>query len=500
MIIIVKFKGEKYVRIPDNLDEAVLKGYNRAKKEERKSIVFNKITLAAAAIILGIIGAGTIGFEKVNAYSIIENIFDYFKEGEYKQNLVKYKEIGNDINLKVEDKGIEINLNKIVIDDNILVASLTVKSDKLRGYDNTEKIRDFIDMEYDLQVNGESPQSDGINVSMIDEKTAAVILEADVSRIILDDLVNIDFNIRRITRGSKKIASGKWDFSVKVNKGDEVTAYEINKNLFYNSDLNLSVNKLLVTPIESKLYLEGKVYNYDAEDELNISSKSEGIDDFIVRGNNGQVLLTESTSGIIDMDGNFNYEFKILSDLSQKEYIDIIKASGNKALRGENNNYILRCSSSSKNGSLNREYISRKPTEKELKDGYGLDSVSYNVDIDKDTAFESIDELRGKEIFINKDSKVIVNDLKITDNYTELIFKLEGSYDYRLLGNVVLFDENMKDYCAYEGASTTIIDIENKIVSVQLTKADLSKKYTIGVPEVSDLILDEEKKVTVRLK
>ena len=140
MIIIVKFKGEKYVRIPDNLDEAVLKGYNRARKEERKSIVVNKITLAAAAIILGIIGAGTIGFEKVNAYSIIENIFDYFKEGEYKQNLVKYKEIGNDINLTVEDKGIEINLNKLVIDDNVLVASLTVKSDKLRGDDHTEKI------------------------------------------------------------------------------------------------------------------------------------------------------------------------------------------------------------------------------------------------------------------------------------------------------------------------------------------------------------------------
>ena len=58
----------------------------------------------------------------------------------------------------------------------------------------------------------------------------------------------------------------------------------------------------------------------------------------------------------------------------------------------------------------------------------------------------------------------------------------------------------MKDYCVYEGASTTIIDIENKIVSVQLTKADLSKKYTIGIPEVSDLVLDEEKKVTVKLK
>ncbi len=481
-----------FINIPDNLDEAILKGYKRAKKEERKSIVFNKRTLAAAAIIVGIIGAGTIGFEKVNAYSIIENIFDYFKEGEYKQNLDKYKELGKDINLKVEDKNIEISLNKVVIDDNTLVVSLTIESDKLKGYENTEKIRDFIDMEYDLQINGESAESSGINVRMIDEKTAAVILEADVSKINLNDLVNIDFNIKRVRRGSEKIASGKWDFSLKVNKGDEVTAYEINKNLFNNSDLNLNVNKLVVTPLQSKLYLEGKINNYD--------SGSNSISDFIVRDNNGEVLLTKSISGSIDIDGNFNYEFKILNDISKKEYIEIIKANGNEALRGENDNYILKCSSSSENGILNREYISRKPTEKELNDGYGLDSVSYNLDIDKETAFQTIDKLRGKEVFSNNESKIVVNDIKTADKYTELIFKLEGNYDYRLLGNVVLFDENMKDYCVYEGASTTIIDIENKIVSVQLTKADLSKKYTIGIPEVSDLVLDEEKKVTVKLK
>lgn len=60
------------------------------------------------------------------------------------------------------------------------------------------------------------------------------------------------------------------------------------------------------------MYLEGKINNYD--------SGINGIGDFIVRDNNGQVLLTESTCGIIDIDRSFNYGFKILSDLSQREY------------------------------------------------------------------------------------------------------------------------------------------------------------------------------------
>ena len=168
-----------------------------------------------------------------------------------------------------------------------------------------------------------------------------------------------------------------------------------------------------------------------------------------------------------------------MNDLSNAEYIEVIKANGNKPVIMDNGNYLLKCSASDKeNAKLSNEFISREPTEKELSDGYGLDKVMYNVDIDKNTAFESIDSLIGKEIVVNNSSKITVKDIVAHDDYTEVVMKIDGNYNYKLLGSRVLFDENMNDSCSFEGSVTNLNDIEEKIVTVKLTKIDVSKKYT----------------------
>lgn len=78
--------------------------------------------------------------------------------------------------------------------------------------------------------------------------------------------------------------------------------------------------------------------------------------------------------------------------------------------------------------------------------------------------------------------------------------KIDGSYNYRLLSGMVLFDEDMNDACAFEGATTVLNDIEEKIVTVKLTKIDPSKKYTIAIQVTTDLVIDENEKVTINLK
>ena len=103
-----------------------------------------------------------------------------------------------------------------------------------------------------------------------------------------------------------------------------------------------------------------------------------------------------------------------------------------------------------------------------------------------------------KRIFIRADS--IVNDIIAHDDYTEVVMKIDGNYNYKLLSNIVLFDEDMNDTCAFEGAMTTLNDIEEKIVTVKLTKIDLSKKYTIAIPVTTDLVIDESEKATISLK
>ena len=59
--------------------------------------------------------------------------------------------------------------------------------------------------------------------------------------------------------------------------------------------------------------------------------------------------------------------------------------------------------------------------------------------------------------------------------------KIDGNYNYRLLSSIVLFDEDMNDSCAFEGSTAIMSDIEEKIVTLKLTKIDPSKKYTIAI-------------------
>lgn len=67
------------------------------------------------------------------------------------------------------------------------------------------------------------------------------------------------------------------------------------------------------------------------------------------------------------------------------------------------------------------------------------------------------------------------------------------------MSGVVLFDEDMNDVCAFEGSMNELNDIEEKIVTVKLTKIDPSKKYTIAVPVTTDLVVDENEKIRIEL-
>ena len=103
-----------------------------------------------------------------------------------------------------------------------------------------------------------------------------------------------------------------------------------------------------------------------------------------------------------------------------------------------------------------------EPTKEELSDGYALSSVNYNVDIDRDNAFENIDSLIGKEIAVNNTDKIIVKDIVTHDDYTEVVMKIDGSYNYRLLSEMVLFDEDINHACAFEGATTVLNELKKK--------------------------------------
>ena len=71
---------------------------------------------------------------------------------------------------------------------------------------------------------------------------------------------------------------------------------------------------------------------------------------------------------------------------------------------------------------------------------------------------------------------------------------------YKDFKSAIKNSEGYNDACAFEGATTVLNDIEEKIVTVKLTKIDPSKKYTIAIPATTDLYIDENEKVTIKLK
>lgn len=485
---------KEMIKIPKELDNAVLKGFEmgkREKKKEKQKLIFKRSAIAAGVIAAGTTMAGIINPDIVSAIPIVGDVFEYFNYGVYKQASNKYEELGDDVNITVEDKGVKVTINKVVLDDNILLASLLIESDKFIGYDESRSPQDFLNMDLNVLINGEMPSSCGPKVTIVNESTAAAILEVNVSDIDLGNEVNIDLDINNFTRGRKTLAKGSWDFNIKTIKGSESNIYEVDKSLnLINEEIN--IEKLVVTPLNNRLIFSGITSDYE---NFRVDENK-----FIVRDNNGKILLLDLTSGNASNNGEYKYSYNILNDLSNTEYIEIIKASGNNVI-GDENGYLLKASAIDEtNANRINDIISRKPTKEELNDGYALSSVNYNVDIDKSVAFETIDSLIDKEIAINNTDKIIVKEIVPHDDYTEVVMKIDGNYNYRLLSSIVLFDEDMNDSCAFEGSTAIMNDIEEKIVTVKLTKIDPSKKYTIAIPVTTDLVIDENEKATINLK
>ena len=485
---------KEMIKIPKELDNAVLKGFEmgkREKKKEKQKLIFKRSAIAAGVIVAGTTMAGIINPEFVSALPIVGDVFEYFNYGVYKQASDKYEELGDDVNITVEDKGVKVTINKVVLDDNILLASLLIESDKFIGYDESRSPQDFLNMDLNVLINGEMPSSCGPKVTIVNESTAAAILEVNVSDIDLGNEVNIDLDINNFTRGRKTLSKGNWNFNIKAIKGSESNIYEVNKSLNL-TDEEINIEKLVVTPLNNRLIFSGITSDYE---NFRVDENK-----FIVRDNNGKILLLDLTSGSVSNNGEYEYSYNILNDLSNTEYIEIIKASGNNVIEDENG-YLLKASAIDEtNANRSNDIISRKPTKEELNDGYALSSVNYNVDIDKSIAFETIDSLIGKEIAINNTDKIIVKEIVPHDDYTEVVMKIDGNYNYRLLSSIVLFDEDMNDSCAFEGSTAIMSDIEEKIVTLKLTKIDPSKKYTIAIPVTTDLVIDENEKVTINLK
>lgn len=440
--------------------------------------------------------------EVVSAIPFMNSVFEYVNSNNTGEPVYKYENLSKDVGYSIEKKGVKFTLDKMAIDDNLMVATFYIESDKLAGYDFNKPEGDFLNLSMYIFINGENPSSYGESVRIVNENKAAVMIEANLSEIDLDKDVNIKFNIDNILRSGKKIARGPWKLNIDTVKGINSKVYLTEEGISTDNQ-SLSVEKLMITPLTNTLFIKGKKSNSAYESKYDYSGDFQN--NYIIRDNNENILTYTLKSGREDEGGNYEAEIRIFNDLSNAEYIEIIKSEGNETIRKEiyefPYNLLKTTVKDEELANRSEEVISREPTKEEKRSGYALDKVRYWVSIDKNNSFENIDDLIGRELKVNSNDKVTITNIEATDKNTKITMKIDGAYKYKLLNSLVIFDEDMNDISIREGDSGTVFeDVEGKVVSLKLPAIDKNKKYTIAFPVTTDLKLSEDSKITINLQ
>lgn len=493
------------IKVPKELDDAILRGFEagkKAKKKNNKIKIMKKLAMAASISIISISLLAIVNPDVTSAIPFMKSVFEYINSNNVSEPVYKYKNLSKDIGYSIEKNGVKFTLDKMAIDDNLMVATFYVESDKLSGYDFSKPEGDFFNLSMDIFVNGDNPSSYGESVRIVNKNKAAVMIEANLSEIDLDKNVKVKFNIDSILRSGRKIAKGPWKINIDTVKGINSKVYLTDESII-SSEHSLFVEKLMITPLSNTLFVNGRNFKNDYERKYFDSGSIEN--NYIIRDNNGNILTYDTKSRTEDEEGNYKAEIRIFNDLDNAKYIEIIKAEGNETIIKEINEFpydLLKTTvKDEKLANRSEEVISREVAKEEKRSGYALDKVRYWVSIDRNNSFEKIEDLIGKEVKVNSNDKVTITNIEATDKKTKITMKIDGAYKENLLNSIVIFDEDMNDISRVEGGPMSVLeDVENQLVSITLGAIDKNKKYTIAIPVTTDLKLNEDAKVTINLK
>ncbi|MEO4055171.1 DUF4179 domain-containing protein [Solibacillus sp. CAU 1738] len=230
-----------------DIEKKVIKKRIKKKLNGRRSMPVKIISLVASIALVSIIAVNS-NFALANISIIGEKLeaFVYSKAG----TLTDYKTI---VGESVEDNGVKVTLNEIILDEGQLLISSTFhtnfKGDDL-AYNWFTDIDVYIDGQKIEMGGGGGPRE--ITESYINYFWAADIGDIDLKnekaiRIVFNDLERSD---------SEKIMKGKWKFKFKAS-GENLIAstnrIPINHSFTLENGQNIVVEELILTPITSKL-------------------------------------------------------------------------------------------------------------------------------------------------------------------------------------------------------------------------------------------------------
>lgn len=205
-----------------NIRESIKKG---SKQNTRRKVI------AAATIVAVLSGmyfgnTGAYAISKINLLS--ESISSFLG---LEKNLEDYNTV---VNKAVIDNGVTVKLNEVILDDNELIISTNISSERiLKDYETW-------DSEMTLYINNKKVKFTGASGGMknMDDNTTQQVLEYDLDSIKDVDL-NGDLNIKIIYSKmmvNEEDINGTWKFEFKTN-GDKLKIDTKTVNLDYEFDL-----------------------------------------------------------------------------------------------------------------------------------------------------------------------------------------------------------------------------------------------------------------------
>ncbi len=478
------------VKIPEGLDNAVLKGIERGRqdkqyeKDKRRIYGFRRVAIAAGLALGVTMTAGVISPEIVSAIPGLGQVFESFNTSLFGEPTDRFKEAAQVIGEAKESNGVSVMLDEVILDENMLMMTLIVESDFLRGYEGLNE-GDFFYLNGYMFIEGEEPMSMSEKVRIIDDNRGAVVLSANIAEMNIKDKSDIKLKIRGISRGYKD-KNVNIDFALKADKmpgGNRI----ILKDVLQVEDNFIESAELVTSKLANTLLLKGKTAPVK-EGSKDYSETVFFDTEYVVRDNNGKYFRTEKT-GNLSYEGDMFIKLEIKGDLSNSESIQVMPKVNDNTITEHIDGVsleLLQCTGNDAE-EQNPEIISRPASEAELKAGYALEKVSYYVNMDEPKVFNTVEELIGMSIPVNSTENVLIKNIEVGEKGTKVTFGIEGNYDYRNLNQMVIFDESMKDVSRREGQSLAAVENEQEgIYSMTVDKISANGKYKIAIPRMTE--------------
>lgn len=465
------------IDISKGLDDAVLKGIERGRKdkkaEKKNKNRFMKRALIAAGL-AGVIttGVGIINPEIVSAIPGVNKVFENFNKEIFGGSTEKYADIATVVGTTVIDKDISVTFEEFIFDENNIMATLTLRGEKIKSF--KEGISYVTGV---FNVDGKEIQGES-RIQMLDDNSAAVVIKNNIANENLNDNANIEFEITEIIGDGPKEIEGDWNFKVKGEK---------KKGRRVKTDVEVKIPKgflkakeVVMTNISTTIILEG--HTNDPND-----SSIQSID-FLVKDDKGNYYsVADCENGLFPEKGEHNRVITIKGDLTNSSYIEIEEKVGGDRVDVKSDESMHALLQFNGDGEFERKEIIRKATKEELADGYAFDEVKHYVNISKD--FKTLDEIIGDKIEVSKGYFIEIINIEKTELGTKFTFKTDGKYDYNNLSQLQIFDEEFNDMIKGEGYRKygAIESEEDHKYSITIDNLDWNKKYTVGIPKVEEL-------------